>query len=435
MTLHLGVATRPITPPVGGYLYGYPNPPRSTAVHDELTVTAAYFCEGKTQAFLLSFTICSLATSLCERLAALIEAETGVPRTAVLLHATHTHSGPSTTDSAGWGTADTAYIEEILIPAAVAAAREAAANPRPARMAVATGESYVGINRREIRDGVAHLGQQPGAPYDPTMTVIGFFGDDDAPLLTAVHYGAHCTASGKNSEITRDWPGVMLDALAAETGAPALFLQGPEGDVGPRMPSGKTIGEASAEDAVAIGKIAARDALAIYDTLGTPHAVPLSVSHTVLALPLAARPTRKEAHAAIARYEGATAGVEAKTVDYYRRVLASYEEGYREKESVPLPQSLLRLGDVVLVPFPYELFSAIGLAIKEGSPFRHTLSLSLTNGRGCYFVTEEAIPYGGYEVTMFLLENVQHYTPHIDRTLAELTLGHLDVLKIKLDIS
>ena len=30
--LRLGVAERIITPPLGGYLYGYPKPPRSTSV-------------------------------------------------------------------------------------------------------------------------------------------------------------------------------------------------------------------------------------------------------------------------------------------------------------------------------------------------------------------------------------------------------------------
>lgn len=423
--LSVGVASRPITPPVGGYLYGYPNPPRSTEVHDELTVTALSLTDGETCALLLSFTICSLSTELCVRLSSLLEAETGTPRTSILLHATHTHSGPSTTDSAGWGSADIEYIENILIPAAVAAAREAVAARRPAGMAVATGNCYLGINRRQLRDGQACLGQNPEGPYDPTMTVLGFFGEDGTPIATAVHYAAHCTASGKNTEITRDWAGVMLDALAEETGAPALFLQGPEGDVGPRMPSGKTIGEASVRDSQELGKIAARDALAIYRTLGAPQSVAIASSHRVLQLPLAARPRREEAEALLRQNADATAGVEAKTAEYYRRVLASYDEGYTESESLPLPQTLLRIGDVVLVAFPYELFSRIGLDIRAASPVPYTLSLSLTNGRGCYFVTEEAIPFGGYEVSMFLLENLQRYAPGIDRTLAALTVGHI----------
>ena len=433
--LRLGVAEEIITPPLGGYLYGYPRPSRSTEVHDDLTVTALYLEEGETRALLLSFTICSLAASLCERLAAAMEEATGVPRTAILLHATHTHSGPSTTDSVGWGEADTAYMEDILIPAALKAAREAVATPRPAYLAVATGECLLGINRRELRDGHAFLGQRPGGVQDTTMTVLGFFGDDGAPLATAVHYAAHCTAAGHNSEITRDWAGVMIDALRRETGAPVLFLQGPEGDIGPRMPSGKTIGEATVNDALMMGRIAAADALRIYDTLGTPQAVPLTVSHTTLSLPLAARPTEEEAAAALAAVVDTGAGVEAKTADYYRRVLASYREGYREKTGFDIPQTVVRLGDVALVPFPYELFAAIGLAVKEGSPFPYTLSLALTNGTYAYFVTEEEMPYGGYEVDMFLLGNIQRFAPHIDKTLAELAIAHLDMMKIKLDIS
>ena len=433
--LMLGVASRPITPPVGGYLYGYPSPPRSTSVHDDLTVTALYLQEGETRALLLSFTICSLATALCTRLSEILEAETGVPRSAMILHATHTHSGPSTTNSVGWGSADSDYIDRILIPAACEAAREAVAAPVPARLAIATGECLLGINRRQLVDGHAVLGQRPGGIQDTTMTVLGFFSPEDKPLATAVHYAAHCTASGKNTEITRDWAGVMIDALAAASGAPVLFLQGPEGDIGPRMPSGKTIGEASVEDAMRMGRIAAEDATRIYATLGRAEAQPLTVSRTVLSLPLEARPSREEAEAAIARYEGFTAGVEAKTADYYRRVLASYDGGYTERESLPIEQTVIRLGEVALVSFPYELFSEIGIAVKRGSPFAHTLPLALAGGAECYFVTESEIPYGGYEVDMFRLGNVQRFPCDASRTLAELTLAHLDVMKIKLDIS
>ena len=431
-TLRLGVAERIITPPLGGYLYGYPKPPRSTSVHDDLTVTALYLEEGESRALLFSFTICSLASRLCRRLAALLEEETGVPRTAIILHATHTHSGPSTTNSVGWGEADTDYIDRILIPAAVEAAKAAMASPVPARLAVAEGECLLGINRRQLVNGRACLGQRPGGIQDTAMTVLGFFAEDGTPLATAVHYAAHCTASGKNSEITRDWAGVMIDALAEKTRAPVLFLQGPEGDIGPRMPSGKTIGEASAEDAAALGQIAARDALAIYDRLPAPTAVPLTVSHTTLEMPLAARPTREEAEAGLAKYESFSAGVEAKTADYCRRVLASYRDGYREEATFPIPQTALRLGGVVIVTFPYELFSEIGLRVKAGSPFAITLSLALAGGAECYFVTEAEIPYGGYEVDMFLLGNVQHYAAGADTTLVEMTLSHLEDMKTKL---
>lgn len=430
--LRLGVAERKITPPLGGYLYGYPSPPRSTAVHDDLTVTALYFEEGDTRALLLSFTICSLSSALCRRLAALLEGETGVPRTQIILHATHTHSGPSTTDSVGWGHADTDYIEGILIPAAIEAAKEAGRAPIPARLAVATGECLLGINRRQLVDGHAFLGQRPGGIQDTAMTVLGFFSEAGTPLATAVHYAAHCTASGKCSEITRDWAGVMIDALAERTGAPVLFLQGPEGDIGPRMPSGKTIGEASAEDGVHMGQIAARDALAIYEKLGTPTNVSLTLSYADLAIPLATRPTQSEAEAGIARYGAFTAGVEAKTADYCRRVLASYRNGYREAATIDIPQTVLRLGEVAIVTFPYELFSEIGIKVKEGSPFATTLSLALAGGAELYFVTESEIPYGGYEVDMFLLGNIQPYARGADRTLTDLALSHLNDMKTKL---
>jgi hypothetical protein len=45
-----------------------------------------------------------------------------------------------------------------------------------------------------------------------------------------------------------------------------------------------------------------------------------------------------------------------------------------------------------------EPFSAIGVRIKEKSPFEHTLVSGYTNGGFGYIPTREAFSQGGYEV-------------------------------------
>lgn len=52
--LYLGVARRVITPKVGTHLYGYAPGWPSTAVNDDLNLTAFYFRQGDTTEALLS---------------------------------------------------------------------------------------------------------------------------------------------------------------------------------------------------------------------------------------------------------------------------------------------------------------------------------------------------------------------------------------------
>ena len=89
------------------------------------------------------------------------------------------------------------------------------------------GESAEDAARREIKeDGTTVLGQNPWGPKDPIMTVVSFRGEDGAIIANMIHYCCHCTASGKNDEITRDWAGVMTDMLEAQTGAITGFYAG-----------------------------------------------------------------------------------------------------------------------------------------------------------------------------------------------------------------
>jgi len=117
------------------------------------------------------------------------------------------------------------------------------ADLRPAQLGIGTTRSDIGINRRQLnRDGSISLGQNPWGPYDPEMTVLSFRTPDKKPIVNLVHYCCHGTAAGKNPEVTRDWSGPMVDCLEEQSGALTVFFDGAEGDIGPRLPNGKTTG-------------------------------------------------------------------------------------------------------------------------------------------------------------------------------------------------
>lgn len=424
--LYLGLGRRIITPEIGECLYGYRPNVKSTAVNDDLTASAFYFKQGEVQALLVSITVCTISNHIADNLREAIEEKYCIPKECCIIHAIHTHSGPNLSGNYGWGDSNPEYINGIFIPNVLLAVEDAIQEPKPAKMSVASGESLVGINRRELKeDNVIYLGQNPWGPFDPKMTVISFADEDGVPMANIVHYGAHATCAGCNTEISRDWPGVMIDSLEAESGAFTAFVNGPEGDVGPRLTNGKTTGVGDIAYAMRHGAVAANDAIRIYNTRGGYSTPRLSTYEGALDIPLASRiplDVAKEEHK---KYEGETINHRGQMEKYYRDVINSYADGYEEKNCYSVKQTIIRLGDVALVAFPYELFSEIGLRINKASKIPYVLSLSNSNGSASYFSTESELCRGGYEIKMFLTKNLQPYAPNADFYLVTKTLENL----------
>ena len=426
--LYLGVAREKITPEIGGQLYGYRPDVFSETVADDLSVTAFYFQQGDTKAVMVSAEICLIHTQLARRILALIEENYGIPKGNSMLCATHTHSGPNTAGETGWGEIDKAYCDAIFVPQILSAVGKAIAAAQPVKMGVATGDSLVGINRRELTDqNKVALGQNPWGSFNPQMTVISFINDKGEKVANMIHYGAHGTAAGLNHEITRDWSGGMIDALENHTGAITAFFNGPQGDVGPRLSNKRTTGNLSYVHELA--KVAAQDAIKIYDTISQYGDAKLAASGKNVHIPLKKRMPLAEAERMYEDYKDITVNLGGMIKKHLEEVIASYQTDYTEQESLAFEQAVLALGDIVFASCPYELFSEIGMRIDKAFPHKSILSLSNTNGSEGYFITEDAICRGGYEVSMFLYGHLQQYYDDADFHMMQETVNHIKTLE------
>lgn len=188
--LQLGIAREIITPPIGCQLYGYRPDVFSESVADDLTVTAFYFRQGATQALMLSVTVCLIRTGLSRQILSLIEEQFSIPKENCMLCATHTHSGPNTAGTSGWGDIDREYCEKIFVPAILSATGKAVRGIQPVKMGTARGISLTGINRRELSPkNTVILGQNPWGCFNPQMTVISFVDDRGGYEVTMFLYG------------------------------------------------------------------------------------------------------------------------------------------------------------------------------------------------------------------------------------------------------
>lgn len=426
--LMVGVSKVDITPPVGCHLFGYRPDLFSESVNDNLTATAFYFKQGNRTALMITTCICLLDTTVAHKLRRTIEEKYGIKKENILICATHTHSGPSMNNMPGWGEIDEEYSENIYTPGVIKSAEEAIENAQYVTVGVGCGESLVGINRRQMnRDNSIGLGQCRWAPFDPQMTVISFKNDEGNICGNIIHYSCHGTCAGCNAEISRDWSGVMTDALEEESGAVTAFFNGPEGDVGPRLSNGQTVADLSY--IYEIGERGAKDAIRIFRTIRDYKDVTVAATHDTLKIPFNKRIPYEDALEGCKNYPHDRINFDKQMAVYFTKVKESYETDYEEKEYDETEQTVIRIGDVAFVGFPYELFSEIGMRIDDATKDLKILCLSNANGSKGYFPTQDQLCRGGYEVTMFKYNGVQTPVDDADFHLMTETLRNIDKLE------
>lgn len=415
MSMLLGVAREIITPQIGACLYGYRPGIHSTVVKDDLTAIAFYFKKDETEALWISVTVGGLNTELHNAIRKTLSEDTGVPFEHIIISATHTHSAPNTVGEYGWGEIDAQFRDEIYIPGIRKAVKAAKAAPVEVEMGIGIGNSDIGVNRREVqKDGSIYFGQNPWGCYNPQMTVLAFRDTEHKSVANIIHYGMHGTCAGCNTEISRDWSGIMCDALESKSGAITAFFNGPEGDVGPRLSNGRTSGDGYIS-VLEIGSKAGLDAVNIYNGIrvyGKPER--LAVCQDVMALPLDARYDLEFVKMRLRELEGENINILGRMRLYFETVLESYVNGYEEKSEMLVPHNFLVIGDVAVVSFPYELFSEIGLRIAKFSPYPYTLSLACSNGAESYFATQTELCRGGYEIDSCIYKDIQPMANNAD---------------------
>jgi len=416
--LKAGIAREIITPRPGGLFMGYGSDKGSTAVHDDLTVTALAIESGQHKVVLMSATVCLIGNKLVSRIRTLCGEAAGVPASHVIIAATHTHSGPITTDT----NTDLPYCDEIFIPKCIAAAKASVEALKPATVGVAKTDSLVGINRRQLlSDDRVVLGQNPWGAYDREMTVVSFKGDDGKSFANIIHCTAHCTASGINTEVTRDWAGVMIDRLEKESGAITMFFNGMEGDVAPRMANGGSTGDIN--HAMEVGSVAALDAVRAYKDIRVYKDENMSVATGKVTLPHAPIMPLEEARSELAKIEAGPKG--RWTGDYTNiltKVIEFHAKGETGESSFVYDQTLVNIGSIVLIPIPFEASSEISLRLRTYSKYGHTLAIGCTNGSNSYLPSQDQICRGGYEVERFMWFTPRRLADNADKHLVNQNL-------------
>ncbi len=426
--LKAGVSRADITPSLGTTLVGYPCPRIADNVLDRLDVTALAVADGTSRSLLLSIATTVIDNDITLAIREAVSQATGFSLYDINVFAWQIHSGPATQSCWGWNDEDRPFCFDILIPACVKASCEAIADMGEVEVGIGTTQSDVGCNRRELlEDGTVTLGQNPWGAYDPTMTAIRFM-REGKPYANIIHYGAHPTAIGATADITRDWPGIMVDRVESVVGGMTLYFNGAVGDVGPRPGEGVTA-HCGIEGMREVGYRAAADAIRACKSVVQFAPVDLEVITEDISIPYRPLAERKIAEA---EFKKAAAdrepGLKEANYMYWLKVLEEHEKGHVLTE-MKYKQVVTRIGTVAFVPFPGEPFAEIVLRLRKHSPIQHTLSVSTANGSIGYIVTQDSLKRGGYEVEVAKAFSPYLLAENIDDVLVAENLRLLRKLK------
>lgn len=415
-----GFSKKCITPPMGYPIVGYYEERLASGVISDLFVRAAAFDDGKTRAVILTADVCFLIKETCDQIRALVSGACGVDENGVFITCSHTHTGPLTSDDfASDKVADPAYMESLCL-ACRDAASEAFDDLKESRffMAETEAEGISYVRRFLLKDGRVSKPYFRGDPDiirpvgkpNHTLKLLKILRQGGRDLAM-INFGTHAdTVQGKL--ICADFPGFLCSTLeSALPETDTMFLLAPQGDVSHinhARPDGNLVsfrkdGEdlaCAAPHARYMGRFLAGKALTIYDRAEEITADQIRFGAMEMEIP-----TNKENH----RLEEAAktnAQYEAGTFDDYpghkktclaaeaRRILRMKDA----PDTVKLQNFSLCLGDLVLVGFPGEPFTALRNDAEARSPFRHTIVCCLVNDAAGYIPYRKAYEEGSYEV-------------------------------------
>jgi hypothetical protein len=436
--LSAGVGRRAVTPPPGIKTAGfYSREGVVSELDGELSATVCVLrCEGET-VVVAAIDLCMAPQARVQRWREAMADAAATTPAHVLVNLSHTHSSGALASTQPEFAFQRELLEdyEAMLGRQLRAATEAAvADLQPARIGAGAGSSRLGMQRREMgEDGYVFLGEVADGEIDDHVGVIRVDDLDGRPIAIMGSYGCHTVTVGPRAMVaSADFPGPARELVERTLGGLCLFLQGGGGDIMPRWGMGHELDNRDGKErigwmlggeivAVAAGirtHVRRGERVSIPSLLGPGQTmrplVPVtdepcrSVSgrSRAVTLDLVELPSREEALAIAAERRADLAAAEASGSERALQVARHFvawtdvlvDAVERGQDTVEMEVQALRIGDVVITGIAAEVFSSTTRAIRDRSPFDHTVALGYSNGVLCYLPPASAYPTGGWDV-------------------------------------
>jgi len=418
-TLKAGFSRVDVTPMLGIGMAGYYVPRKAEGVLDPLYINALALSCGDSKVILMSIDHCGIVKEVLNPMISHVCEITGLPREAVYIHSTHTHTGPFL----NYAPTDPLEIEyaQLVTRKFTDAAKLALDDLMPAKMGYGIGDApnIAFVRRFRMKDGSVRTNPgvdnpdilHPIGDVDERVNVLRFDRENDSLVL--VNFGNHPDVVG-GCKISADWPGFLRETVEkALDNTKCIFFNGAQGDVNHVNvhPRGGYLNDMFMDfDDVArgykharyMGRVVAGGVLQTYDKVKYVDVESLGFAQKIIEVPanLPAPEEMAEAHAINNLHitgkddELPYEGMMLTTMVAKAGRMVRLEHG---PESFTMPLIAVAIGNVGLVGIPGEPFTGIGRALKETEGWDLVLPTCLTGGSEGYFPMQEAYDEGGYE--------------------------------------
>ncbi|MEW6545875.1 MAG: neutral/alkaline non-lysosomal ceramidase N-terminal domain-containing protein [Bacillota bacterium] len=404
MGFQAGVAEVVLAPPAGTPMAGYmarQGPSRGWL--DPLVAQALYLEGHRGRAVIVCADLIAVDWDLTRAVRDVLGPGLGVPAAGVMVAASHTHSSYA-------GVVDRLHVADR--PQSDPCLREYTARSLAgvAKLAAMAPENcYLSLGRATVR-GVGANRDDPSIPVDPEVTVLALSRQDGSLIAVLVNYACHPTVLGAdNLLLSSDFVGPMRRTVqkrlrAAGLGCPpVLYTNGAAGDVSPRFTRRAQTWAEARRMGCLVGIAAATAVLGAEPVKGS---LAVACGERDVALPARILdPDDLKHRVAAAESELRRAEQMGRSHGELRRLRTMWEGALVQREMYGrLPVQLtthlqvLLLGPIALVGVPGELFSCLGLHLKERSPVPATVVVGYANDYLGYIADRDAYAGGAYEV-------------------------------------
>jgi neutral ceramidase len=400
--LKAGIARMDITPDFPVMLYGYASRKKpSEGVHDHLFARAVVFENGDKKLVMVSTDIGSFTDTLYSVLKKSIADKYGLKDSEFFLAAIHSHSSPVVSLDLSKIDPGNVQYTKILQQKLTTVVGDAFKNLKLVSTGAGVGYSPVGSNRREMAaDGSIVLGRNPYGPTDKEVLVFKIADSGGNPVGAVFDYATHATSLGPNNYlISGDVLGIseqFVEQILGNAVVTQVFA-GASGNIDPwyRILPAFDTANGWIPEPVLLGTMLGEEVVHVFrDVKDMQTNVEMSSSIQTIQCPRKKLDEKDE---------------ELPTLD--------------QQQTIPVTITAAHIGDVAFIGFNVEMLTEIGMAIKAGSPFKHTFIITHCNGSSGYLPLSELYKEGGYEI------NSTHFAIGSDKIVIKKALRMLYDLK------
>jgi hypothetical protein len=376
--LRAGVSKIDITPDIPVMLYGYEaRKSPSEGIHDHLFARAVVFENSGRKFVLISTDLGSFTDTLFSVIKKSLMEKFGLKDSELFLAAIHSHSSPVVSLNKMKAHVNNFQYTQSLQQKLLTVVGDAFKNLKPVSMGMGVGYSPVGSNRREMTStGSVTLGRNPYGPTDKEVLVMKLVSGDGNPVGAIFDYATHATSLGSdNMQISGDVLGIaeqFIEKILGEGFVSPVFA-GASGDIDPwyRILPGFDTKDGWIPETVLMGTLLGEEVVHVYRDISKTES-------------------------------GGVISSSIETIQCPRRTGDQKDDelpGLDKQTTVPITITVSHIGnDVAFIGFNVEMFTEIGLAIKQGSPFKHTFIITHCNGSSGYLPVAKLYKEGGYEI-------------------------------------